>query len=243
MLTGFGRNRRRMELTGLEEPEELWDRLREATAEANALSAANKKLDERVRVLERQVAEAGALSDDELVAELPKRMSQALESAQAVAAELIRRAKKRAALIGHKADESARSIISHAEAEASSILARAAREAAAHIANAEAESLEVVRRAEERRAQVVAVLESETATLERRLQRMRQERTRLAQAYEVVERTLGQARLALGEMAEPSKGTLPESSPAGPPARANGVKSPLSPSRVYDWSPPRSKAR
>jgi cell division septum initiation protein DivIVA len=236
-----------MELTGLEEPEELWDRLREATDETHALAEANRKLAERVRVLERQVSDAGSLSDDDLVAELPKRMTHALESAQAVAGELVRRAKKRAALIEQQADAAASGILRQAEGEASSILARAGREAAAHLANAKAKAQEVVGLAEERRMVVLAELESETVALERGIRLMKQERSRLVQAYEVVERTLGEAREALSDTAEAPhrNGTPPPArreAPVGPPVRQNGARA-ASPSRLYDWSPAGSLTR
>ena len=50
---GFGLNRGRLQLTGLEEPDELWERLKEATTEAQAQAAANRKLASRMQMLER----------------------------------------------------------------------------------------------------------------------------------------------------------------------------------------------
>ena len=242
MPTVFGANRRRLELTGLEEPEELWDRLRETTAEARALATANRKLEAHVRVLERQLSEAGALTDDELVAELPKRMTRALEAAQGVATEIISRAKKREAVIGQRAEESARTIVQQAEAEASSILTQATNEAAAQIATAEAEALDLVGSAQDRRTKILADLEDEVKTLEQRLRRLRKDQSRLARAYEVVERTLAESKAALGEVANPREpnGSGPsnpdERSPA-PADRRAGLRPTESRLKVYDWSP------
>ena len=247
MPTVFGANRRRLELTGLEEPEELWDRLQEATAEARVLATANKKLGVRVQILERQLSEAGALTDDELVAELPKRMSRALEAAQGVATEIVSRAKKREAVISKRAEESARVIVQQAEAEASSIVMRATKEAAAHIATAEAEALDLVGSAHDRRTKILADLEDEVKTLEQRLRRLRKDQSRLARAYEIVERTLAESRAALGEVAdrrEPNGSEPSDHDERTPPTadRRAGLRSTGSRLKVYDWSPPASSA-
>ena len=248
MPTVFGANRRRLELTGLEEPEELWDRLRETTAEARALATANRKLEARVRVLERQLSEAGALTDDELVAELPKRMTRALEAAQGVATEIISRAKKREAVLGQRAEEAARTIVQQAEAEASSIVKQATKEAAAHIAAAEAEALDLVGSAQDRRNKILADLEDEVKTLEQRIRRLRKDQSRIARAYEIVERTLAESKAALGEVARPREpngsGPSDHSERTLPPAdRRAGPRPTESRLHVYDWSPPASDAR
>ena len=247
MSTAFGANRRRLELTGLEEPEELWDRLREATATARALATANKKLESHVQVLERQLSEAGALTDDELVAELPKRMSRALEAAQGVAAEIISRAKKREAIILQNAEESGRAIVQQAEAQASTILARAAKEAAAHMATAEAEALDLVGSAHDRRTKILTGLEDEVTTLEQRIRRLRKDQSRLARAYEVVERTLAESRAALGEVAahQEPRATMPsehEERTPPPGNRRARLRSTEAQPKVFDWSPPASNA-
>ena len=247
MPTVFGANRRRLELTGLEEPEELWDRLRETTAEARAFATANRKLEAQVRALERQLSEAGALTDDELVAELPKRMTRALEAAQGVATEIISRAKKREAVIGHRAEESARSIVQQAEAEASSIVMQATKDAAALIATAEAEALDLVGSAHDRRTKILTDLEDEVKTLEQRRRRLRKDQSRLVRAYEIVERTLAESRAALGEVADPREpnGSAPsdhqETTPP-PGDRRVGLRPTEPRLHVYDWSPPRSNA-
>jgi len=247
MPTAFGVNRRRLELTGLEDPEELWDRLREATTEARVLAAANRKLDAQVQMLERQLSEAGALTDDELVAELPKRMSRALEAAQGVATEIISRAKKREVVISQNAEESARAIVQQAEAQASNILMRTTEEAAVHMAKAEAEALDLVGSAHDRRTKILADLEDEVTMLDQRLRRLRKDQARLARAYEVVERTLAESRAALDEVAghrEPNgSGPSDHEERRPPPAnRRARLKSTESPLKVYDWSPPASNA-
>ena len=247
MPTVFGGNRRRLELTGLEEHEELWDRLQEATAEARALAMANKKLDARVRMLARQLSEAGALTDDELVAELPKRMSRALEAAQGVATEIVSRAKKREAVISKRAEESARAIVQQAEAEASSIVMRATKEASAHIATAEAEALDLVGSANDRRTKILADLEDEVKILEQRMRRLRKDQSRLVRAYDIVERTVAESRAALGEVAdrrEPNGSEPSDHDERTAPAadRRAAVRPPGSRLKVYDWSPSASNA-
>lgn len=258
MPTGFGVNRPRLELTGLEEPDELWERLQEATAQANALATTNKKLASRVRALERRLVEVGALSDDELVAELPRRMSRALESAQGVATEIVRRARKQEASIRQKADESAAAIVRNAEGRAAGILRQAAAEGAARVAAAEAEALDVVASADSRRKQVLAGLEGEAATLRQRIKLLERHQARLVQAYDVVEQTLSEARTVLGRAPSPeaaSEPARPEVLPAAANGRSSGRQVPRSPADgappgaavgpaygVFDWSPPVSQA-
>ena len=184
----------------------LWSRLRETTGHARALTAANRKLAARVASLERQLAEAGGLSDDELVAELPRRMSRALESAQEVAAELVSRARQREEAILRETDHRAASILTHAEAEATAILRRAADEAVGRVSEAKAEAQTIVRAAHARYDQVLAHLQERSAALEDRATDLHREHGRLARTYEVLERTLGEAKAALRtsvEVAEP----------------------------------------
>ena len=179
------------------EAEGLWSRLRETTGQARALADANRTLAARVASLERQVAEAGGLSDDELVAELPRRMSRALESAQEVAAELVSRASKREEAILQEADHRAGAIVTHAEAEATAILRRAAEEAVGRVAEAKAEAHAIMRAAHARHDQVLAHLQERSAALEDRAMQLHREHGRLARTYEVLERTLGEAKVAL----------------------------------------------
>jgi hypothetical protein len=253
----FGLNRPRLDLTGLEEPDELWERLRESSAQANALAANNKKLASRVRLLERRLAEAGGLTDDELVAELPKRMSRALESAQGVAAEIVRRAKKQEAVLRQQAEESAAALVRQAEVEAGGILRRAAGEAAARIASAETQALDIVGGAHTRRDQVMRELEGQAVTLRQRIKLLEKSHDRLLQAYDVVAQTLHVARSVLGPLppvASPGSGAVGHGDEPAPPdgrgetasgaAPKPGAESGADDTRVgvYDWSPATSQA-
>lgn len=179
------------------EVEGLWSRLREATGQARGLAAENRRLAARVASLERQATEAAGMSDDELVAELPRRMGRALESAQEVAEELVSRAKKREQVIRQQTDQRTRSVVAHAEAEATAILRRAATEAVGHIADAKAEAEAIVRAAHARHDQVMAHLQARSASLEDRAMQLHREHGRLAHAYEALERALGAAKGAL----------------------------------------------
>lgn len=254
MPTVFGLNKARLELTGLEEPEELWDRLQEATAQASALAASNKKLAARVRVLERQLAEAGGLTDDELVAELPKRMSRALESAQGVTADIVRRAKKQEDAIRQKAEQAAADIVRQAEGQAAAMLRQARNEAAGHIARAQAEAGEVLSSVQAQRAGVLSALEGEVSALQQRINLLERNQSRLVQAYDVVEQTLAEARQALGrdEARRPpaatngggagngaGRGPVPPPAPVRADPEATQRSSPF---RVYDWAPAASQA-
>ena len=231
-----------MQLTGLEEPEELWDRLKEAIAESQALSAANRKLVTRVGVLERQLSEVGSLTDDELVAELPKRMARALETAQGVAQEIVRRAKKHGASIRQEAADSAAEIVRAAEGQAAKLLSQAAKKADAHIAAAEAEAADIVTTAHKRRKEILAQLQDEALSLHQRVTTLRKDQSRLAHAYDIVERTLSEARRAL-DPAGPSQPPVPASSNATdgqerPPAsRRSAGRRPAAVAPVYDWAP------
>lgn len=196
---GFNFNRGRTPLTGLEDPEELWDRLREAMAEAQAQAATSKKLAGRVQVLERQLSEAGALTDDELVAELPKRMARALESAQSVAREIVGRARRQQAAIGQEAKDSAAQIVRQAEDHAAQVLTQTAEKAAAHMASARQRAEDIVGAAEAQREQMLADMTSEAAVLQQRIAGLRRTQARLSEAYDVVDRTLAEARRALAD--------------------------------------------
>lgn len=251
MPSAFGLNRTRLELTGLEDPEELWDRLQEATAEAKALAAANKKLVARVRVLDRQLAEVGALTDDELVAELPKRMGRALESAQAVASEIVGRAEKRDLAVRQKAEDSAAEIIRHAERQAADIVARTQADAASYKRAAEAAGADIVRSAHAQRQQVLTAFEGEALALQQRITLLRKDHARLVEAYDVVERSLGEARRVLGYGSPGPRPAEPLTAgksrrPAPSRVRPAGAQAAGDPggdaAAVYDWSPAASTA-
>jgi cell division septum initiation protein DivIVA len=240
-------------MAGIEDVDELWSRLRLATERGKALAASNRELAARVASLERQLAESGALSDDELLAELPRRMGRALESAQEVAAELVGRAQSREEHIRQQTDQQSAALISHAEAEATAILRRAAGEAVARVNAAKAEAQAVLRSAQARHDQVVADLQQQSAALEDRVIHLRRQHSRLGQAYDLVARTLEEARGALRASIEIS-GSPPPQAPASPsraserPGQFPGRQAPASPLRVvtneappvFDWSPPAS---
>lgn len=209
-----------------QEAEGLWSRLRETTGQARALADANRKLAARVASLERQLAEAGGLSDDELVAELPRRMSRALESAQEVAAELVTRATKREEAILQETDHRARAIVMHAEAEATAVLRRAAEEAVGRVSKAKAEAQAIVGEAHARYDQVRAHLQERSAALEDRAMQLHREHGRMVRTYEVLERTLGEAKVALRTSIEvagsPPAPQRTAQGPAAPPLYAVG---------------------
>jgi len=237
---------RRFEVTGLEEPEELWDRLNDATAQVQALSASNNSLTARVRQLERQLSEVGGLSDDELVAELPRRMIRALESAQGVAAEIVRRAHQQEAAIVDKANVSAAELWKKVQADAEDIRRRTTADAAGHLAAANAEAQRIVSDAHARRDQIVTQFREQSAKYEQHIRLLQDHHAHLAKAYDVVERTLTQARHALAGGTDDGIVQPPPGRPEllGPAGKAGGRKHPalsngaaVSRPVVYDWSP------
>lgn len=244
----FGSSRTRIELTGLEEPDELWERLKEANAQATALAANNKRLVSRVRLLERRLADVGALTDDELVAELPKRMSRALESAQGVATEIVRRARRQEATIRQKAEETAAEIVRKAESQALAILRNAGEDGAARVAAAESRAVDIVSAAQRRREAVIGELEAQAGTLRRRIKVLERSHTRLIQAYDVVEQTLAEARNVLGgpegdpgvkamAATNGSNGTRRREQEGGAEEDTATAQRAAARFQVYDWSP------
>lgn len=240
MSEGSNGNRPGSGVSRLDRPEELWNRLREATKEARAMAVANRQLSAQVATLERQQIEARRMSDDELVAELPRRMSRALESAQEVAEELVARARKREAVIRQKTDQRATALISHAEAEATAILRRAAGEAVGRVTEAKAQAQAIVRAAQTHHDETLADLQNQAAILDERMRQLHREHNRLTRAYEALERTFGDARAALRASVEADEPR------ARSPERESGKASavPLyaveNDGAVYDWSPPAS---
>jgi dTMP kinase len=230
-------------MSGLDGVDELWSRLRATVKEARGLAATNRHLTAKVASLERQLAETGGLTDDELVAELPRRMSRALESAQEVAEELVGRAKKREEIIRQKTDQRTNALIGQAEAEATALLRRATSEAVGRVNEAKAQAQAILRDAHARHDQVMAELQEQSAALDDRIRQLRRVHERLTHTYGVVERTLGEAKDAL----RTSMGVA--GSPPAAPHRADGPRpgpassAPLyavsdSDATVYDWSPP-----
>lgn len=234
---------------GVSGVDELWSRFRQATRQAQALAASNRELSAQVRAMERQLADAGGLTEDELVAELPRRMSRALESAQEVAEELVGRAKKREAMIRQKTDQRATALITHAEAEATAILRRAAAEAVGRVSEAKANAEAIVRAAYTRHDQVLGALGEQVRMADEQARRLRQDHAQLAHACDAVERALAEARAGLRSFANaggagaggggeaPAVRPAPEHG-APPVAQLYAVKS--DDAAVYDWSPPSS---
>lgn len=248
---------RRFDVTGLEEPEELWERLNAANEHVKALAASNKKLNARVTLLERQLTEVGGLTDDELMAELPRRMAKALESAQGVASEIIRRAHQREAAICQQASAAALALRKKVQAEAAETRRGTSADAATRIAAAEAQSQEMVSAARARRDKVLSALREQSLDYEHQIGLIRERHARLTGAFDVVERTLAEARSALnGHRDAPEASGTTEvaqiSSPQATPRRIHGVgqgrERPASPNDsapsrdtgVFDWSPSES---
>lgn len=262
-LSGLVGANRRFDLTGLEEAEELWDRLNDATSQLHVLQAGNTKLTARVRYLERQLSEVGGLSDDDLVAELPRRMARALETAQGVANEVVRRANRQKALILQQATVAAADVRRQAEMEAAELRERAAADGAAHRAAAEVDAAKLLAEANGRREKLLAEFRERSAVYRRQIGVLEEHHGRLIQAYAVVERTLAEARGALlsppvtdrrpgagadtravalelaptdrGEGGGEGVGTVAR------PRLATG-RPPVRPPTVYDWSPAESDA-
>ncbi|MEA2827060.1 MAG: hypothetical protein QOG43_1499 [Actinomycetota bacterium] len=199
----------RFTLTGLEGPEELWDRLRESNAEVDNLVARNAELNAELQALRRRLRGAGGLTDEELAAELPRRMTRSLAAAQEVAAELVEQANNDVMLIRLNADQLASQVVGGAKAEAARIVRATMAEAQAHLAAAKTQSNDILRDAHAQRSQIVAELDERSARMQAERQRLHEYRQRLEQAYDQVARTLAEARAALGT-----------GSAAAPPTRA-----------------------
>lgn len=251
-------------------PEGLWARLRVATAEARDLAGENRALRERVASLEAQLGrgdgggggrdgdrghgdddDGGDAGDGAGVDDLPLRMHRALESAQELADALVARAKRREAVVRRRTDERAAAVVHHAETEATAILRSAADEAVRTVGEARAEVERLVAGARARRERVLAELEGESAELEHRLRKLRRLHHELAAAYDVVERTVAEARAALARHEAAPLGAPRPERPERPAANGagdrNGRRAPA-PSRPlpasvddtapYGWSPP-----
>jgi len=116
------KRRSRFTLTGLEGAEELWGRLRESAEEVERLHAQSATLAAEVDGLRKRLRSAGELSDDEVAAGLPLRMSRNLAAAQDVADDMIDRARNDAMITRLNADQTAAQLLGDAEAEATRIV-------------------------------------------------------------------------------------------------------------------------
>jgi|GEM_PF-4240243 len=214
---------RRFTLTGLEGPEELWERLRETNAEVEALAARNDKLTAEMDALRRRLRGAGGLTDEELAAELPLRMTRNLAAAQEVAADLVEQARNDVMLIRLDADQVASQIVGAAKAEAARIVRGTLAEAEAQLVAAKTQANEVVRAAHAQRSQIVAELDERSARMQAERHRLQEYRQRLEQAYDQVARTLAEARAALGGRVE-AEPYAPEPSGRRAPAPRSGAE-------------------
>lgn len=260
MPDGSTARRLSWDVSGLEDPGELVSRLEQSTARVQALTRRNEELAARVRDLERKVGGAGRLTNDELIAELPKRMTEALQSAQEVETEIVERAKKRDAMVRRRVEHEAARLLERAQARAATVHSRAAEEAAAHLEAARAQAVDIVSTAYALQAQIVAELGDQYAMLEQRLLAFEDNRRTLLEAYEAVERRLGEGKRALRTElppllptaiaavralepeadAPPALGRGDRADPPDPPAVPSSASAPPAtrPADVFDWSTP-----
>jgi cell division septum initiation protein DivIVA len=221
--------------------DELWSRLRETNERARALAATNRQLAARVTSLERQLVEAGSLSDDELVAELPRRMTRALESAKDVAEELVSRAKNRDLVIRDETDRHCAALLSQAESEATAILNKAARDAVRRVNEAQARANAILASAYARRDQITAELQAQSEALEERVRELRRNHETFVRAYRLVDRTLNEARGALGvamaTAATPLRAHERDDGADDDPPPSRQLRAVTADSSLYDWSP------
>ena len=226
----------RFTLTGLEGPEELWDRLRESNAALEDLAARNDELTTELQALRRRLRGVGGLTDEELAAELPRRMTRSLAAAQEVAADLVEQANNDVMLIRLNADQLASQVVGGAKAEAARIVRATMAEAQAQLAAAKTQSNELLREAHAQRSQILAELDDRSARIQAERQRLHEYRQRLEQAYDQVARTLAEARAALGSGAA-----------SAPPPRDSGEvhvrQSNPAPPAPREASPPRPPSR
>jgi cell division septum initiation protein DivIVA len=205
----------------LESPEELWDRIRESDAEIESLTVQNAKLGADLDALQRRLRGAGDLTDDELMAELPPRMTRNLAAAQEVANDMIERARNDAMLIRLNADQVATQLLDGAEAEVDRIVRTTITESQAQMAAARTKSKDLLRDAHAQRSRILADLDGRAARVEQEYQSLADHRHRLEQAYVQVAATLAAAREALGTGGGPAPAVASERAPAPrPPAAA-----------------------
>ncbi len=214
----------RFKLTGLEGAEELWERLREANAEIESLLARNADMADELDAMQRRLRGVAGLTDDELAAELPQRMSRNLAAAQEVAEDIIERARNDAMLIRLDADQAAAQIVDSAKAEVARIVRGTMEESQAHVAAARARGNELLRAAHAERSQILADLDDRASRAEQERHGLYEHRQRLEQAYEQVARALADARAGLTSAAEASP-PLAAARPEAPrPARARPAR-------------------
>jgi hypothetical protein len=169
------------------------------------LAAKNAQLAADLDAARRRLRGAGALTDEELAAELPPRMARNLAAAHDVANDMLDRAKNDAMLIRLNADQVATQLVDGAKAEAARIVRGTMAEAKAQVAAARAEGKQIVQSAQAHREKLLTGLEERAARVEHEWQRLHDYRQRLEQAYDQVARTLSEARSAMSAGAEPPR--------------------------------------
>ena len=212
--------------------QEIWDWLQRVALEFDNLRSANTKLATRVRELERLMDGAGALSDDELLSELPSRMMRALQTAQEVSDEIVRRARARASQLLEQATQETEALRRKVEADARDALQRANEEAEAQLEDARERGHEMLSEARTLRARVLADLDAQRSGMERDVRRMQVTRRDLLEVLASVQEALESA-----EMKPPAAPSAPTPEPASPPParKAPARSTAASKSTIVDW--------
>ena len=183
------------------EEQDVWQWVERLMPEYELLRATNRKLVARVQELERMTGGALALTDDELIAALPHRVSRALRSAQRTSHDIIERAREREELVLQQAAEAAERVVAEARNRAGAAANEARGDADAIRRDAEAQARETVRRAQ---AQAEAILE------EARTQAGASRRQASAEAIEQLERAEARAQDIAARAAGAEKRALRE---------------------------------
>ncbi len=170
--------------------QDVWGWLQQVALEFETLRASNAKLTAQVQEFERLTGGAAALSDDELVAELPSRMVRALRASQEVAEEIVQRARRRGTLMLRTAENKGAEIRAKAEDDAATVRRAAVDDAEAVVGAARAQAAEMVAEARISRDRILSDLEAQRSDLTAELRNLRAVRTRLIDALSSVQTTL-----------------------------------------------------
>lgn len=169
---------------------DVWEWLQQVAFEFETLRARNAKLTAQVEEFERLTRGATALSEDELVAELPSRMVRALRASQEVAEEIVRRARSRGTLMLRKAENKADEIRAKAEDDAATVRRAAADDAEAVVGAARAHAEDIVAEARIFKHRILSDLEAQRSDLTAELRSLRAVRTRLIDTLSSVQASL-----------------------------------------------------
>lgn len=197
--------------------------LQRMAAEFDELQTVNAKLVARIQELERMTVGVAALSDEELLAELPTRMSRALQSAQSVGQEIVKQARDREAVLLQHATETSAEIGRRAQTDAHDLRQQASDEARAHVEEARRLAEEIASQARAQRGRVIAELEARRAGLDRESERLEAGRTYLWQVFATLKEALE----------EPARAGFNEEAPAAP----SDAAPPSSPERARSRHP------